>query len=200
MKTFNAIQSNLIPMPQRNIDTDQIIPARYLKVTDKASVAEGLFADWRFNSDGTAKEDFVLNKPEYTDAKILVAGGNFGCGSSREHAPWAITGWGIKAVISTSFADIFKNNALKNGLLTIEVDEEMHQSLFDLAEESPTAEIKIDLETQSVSLPGGVSFTFKIDPFAKKCLLTGKDQLEYILSFEDQIREFENSRAAIIIN
>ncbi|MEN8240592.1 MAG: 3-isopropylmalate dehydratase small subunit [Chloroflexota bacterium] len=200
MNTFTKIQSNGIPLPQNNIDTDQIIPARYLKVTDKASVAEGLFADWRFHSDGSIKEGFVFNQTEYADSKILLAGDNFGCGSSREHAPWAITGWGIKAVISTSFADIFKNNALKNNLLPITVDEETHQCLFDLVEESPTAEIEIDLESQSVKLPGDISFTFEIDPFAKKCLLTGKDQLEYILSFEEQIDKFEKGCQAIIIN
>ncbi len=200
MKTFTQLNSVGIPMPQNNIDTDQIIPARYLKVTDKASVAEGLFADWRFNPDGTPKGDFVLNQPEYADAKILIAGDNFGCGSSREHAPWAIVGSGIQAVISTSFADIFKNNALKNGLLPITVDEVTHQSLFDLMEEAPTAQIEIDLASQTVTLPGGVQFTFEIEPFAKKCLLTGKDQLEYILSFDEQISEFEQGRQAAIIS
>ena len=198
MNTFTTLSSVGIPLPQKNIDTDQIIPARYLKVIDKASVAEGLFADWRFNSDGSEKADFIFNQPEYKQAKILLAGDNFGCGSSREHAPWAITGWGIQAVISTSFADIFKNNSLKNGLLPITVDDETHQTLFDLVEEAPQAEIKIDLESQSVALPGGVSFGFEIDPFAKKCLLTGVDQLGYILSFEEQISQFEKDHAAII--
>lgn len=198
MNSFDTIRSMCIPLPQQNIDTDQIIPARYLKATDKASVIQGLFADWRFNADGTENADFVLNKPEYKDAKILLAGDNFGCGSSREHAPWALTGWGIKVVIATSFADIFKNNALKNGLLPITVDEETHRSLFDLAEEAPSAEIEVDLEAQSVTLPGGESVGFEIDAFAKKCLLNGVDQLGYILSFEDQITQFEKGRQAII--
>lgn len=196
MNTITTIQSITIPMPQKNIDTDQIIPARYLKVTDKASVAEGLFADWRFNPDGTKKDEFILNRPEYQKAKILLAGDNFGCGSSREHAPWAITGWGIKAVISTSFADIFKNNALKNGLLPITVNEELHRSLFDLAEEAPSAELRIDLEAQTLSLPGREPYKFEIDPFAKKCLSAGVDQLNYILSFEDQIKKYELEREA----
>ena len=153
---------------QNNIDTDQIIPSRYLKAIDKASVADGLFADWRYNPDGTINKSFILNQPEYKNAKILLVGDNFGCGSSREHAPWAITAWGIKAVISTSFADIFKNNALKNGLLPITVNEEILQTLSDLIKETPNAEISIDLESQSVNLPSRVSFSFKIDPFAKK--------------------------------
>jgi len=198
MNTITTIQSIAIPMPQKNIDTDQIIPARYLKVTDKASVAEGLFADWRFNPDGTKKDEFILNRPEYQKAKILLAGDNFGCGSSREHAPWAITGWGIKAVISTSFADIFNNNALKNGLLPITVDEKLHRALFDLVERAPNAELRIDLEAQSLSLPDREPYKFAIDPFAKKCLLAGVDQLNYILSFEDQIKQYELEREATI--
>lgn len=198
MNTITTIQSIAIPMPQKNIDTDQIIPARYLKVTDKASVAEGLFADWRFNPDGTKKDEFILNRPEYQKAKILLAGDNFGCGSSREHAPWAITGWGIRAVISTSFADIFKNNALKNGLLPITVDEKLHRALFDLVERAPNAELRIDLEAQSLSLPDREPYKFAIDPFAKKCLLAGVDQLNYILSFEDQIKQYELEREATI--
>lgn len=191
MDKFKSLCSILIPVPEKNIDTDQIIPARYLKAIDKASVAEGLFADWRFNPDGTPEDEFVLNRPEYEKGKILLAGDNFGCGSSREHAPWAITGWGIRAVISTSFADIFRNNALKNGLLPIVVNEEMHRSLFGLIEEAPGAEVTIDLENQSVLLPGGESFVFEIDPFAKKCLLDGIDQMGYLLSFDEKISQFE---------
>ncbi len=198
MSTFKTFSSICIPMMQKNIDTDQIIPSRYLKAIDKASVAGGLFADWRYNPDGTINKDFILNQPEYKNAQILLAGDNFGCGSSREHAPWAITGWGIKAVISTSFADIFKNNALKNSLLPITVNEEIHQTLFDLVEETPNAEINIDLESQSIILPSGVSLSFEIDPFAKKCLLTGMDQIDYILSFENQISQFEQHNETII--
>lgn len=200
MKTLTTITSICIPIMRKNIDTDQIIPARYLKAIDIDSVVDGLFADWRFNSDGTLNKDFILNQPKYKGAKILLVGDNFGCGSSREHAPWAITGWGIKAIISTSFADIFKNNALKNGLLTITVDEDIHRALFDLVEETPDAEININLESQSVTLPGGASFNFEIDSFSKKCLLAGIDQIGYILSFEDRISQFEQDRETIICN
>jgi len=200
MNTYMKFSSICIPLMQKNIDTDQIIPSRYLKAIDKASVADGLFADWRYNPDGTINKSFILNQPEYKNAKILLVGDNFGCGSSREHAPWAITAWGIKAVISTSFADIFKNNALKNGLLPITVDEEILQTLSDLVEETPNAEISIDLESQSVNLPSRVSFSFMIDSFAKKCLLAGIDQIDYILSFENQINQFEQDHETVICN
>ncbi|MDP7346447.1 MAG: 3-isopropylmalate dehydratase small subunit [Anaerolineales bacterium] len=173
------------------MDTDQIIPARFLKVTDKAGLGVALFSDWRYNSDGSPKPDFVLNRAEHQGAQILLAGDNFGCGSSREHAPWALTGWGIRAVISTSFADIFRNNALKNGLLPIIVDAETHQSLFDLIEEVPAAELTIDLASQRVSLPDGSSLSFPIDNFSKKCLLNGVDQLRYILSHQTRIAAYE---------
>jgi len=198
MKPFRTLTSKIIPLPYRNIDTDQIIPARYLKVTDKNGLAEGLFYDWRYQDDGSPNPEFVLNQPEYQGAKILLAGDTFGCGSSREHAPWALTGWGIRAVISTSFGDIFRNNALKNGLLPVIVDEETHQSLFDLTLEAPQAEITIDLENLNVGLPGGASVEFPIDPFARKCLLEGVDQLGYIQSFEDQITAYESKREIII--
>jgi 3-isopropylmalate/(R)-2-methylmalate dehydratase small subunit len=191
METITSFSSKCVPLLQNNIDTDQIIPSRYLKAIDKESVFEGLFADWRYKPDGSTNPDFILNQPEYQNAQVILAGDNFGCGSSREHAPWAILGWGIKAVISTSFGDIFKNNSLKNGLLPIEVNEETHQSLIDMVEESPFLEIRIDLESQSVTLPGGDTFDFEINPFAKNCLLSGKDQLEYILSFEKQISQYE---------
>lgn len=194
MTTFTNIQSNLIPLPVNNIDTDQIIPAQFLKVTDKASVASGLFSNWRYNADGSPNPDFVLNKPEYQNAQILLAGDNFGSGSSREHAPWALVGNGIHVVISTSFADIFKNNALKNGLLPITVSKEIHQALFDLNEESPQTEVTVELESQQVFLPGDQSFEFEIDPFAKNCMLTGVDQLGYLLSFEEQISAYENEQ------
>ena len=199
MKPFKSITSKLIPLPIRNIDTDQIIPARYLKVTDKAGLAEGLFQDWRYQDDGTPNPEFVLNQPENQSAKILLAGDNFGCGSSREHAPWALVGWGIRAVISTSFADIFRNNALKNGLLPVIVDAETHQSLFDLTVEAPQAEISIDLEKQIVYLPGEMTVQFPIDLFARKCLLEGVDQLGYIRTFESQIVAYEEGRGISII-
>lgn len=194
MQKFNNLTSRIIPLLHNNVDTDQIIPARFLKVTDKAGLADGLFTDWRYNPDGTPKADFVMNRPEYQDAKIILAGDNFGCGSSREHAPWALTGWGVQAVISTSFADIFKNNALKNGLLPVVVDQEWHDNLVDLSEESALAEVRIDLEEQRVYLPDDSYFEFPVDAFAKKCLLAGVDQLGYLLSFDEKISAFEARR------
>jgi 3-isopropylmalate/(R)-2-methylmalate dehydratase small subunit len=179
-----------MPLPVNDIDTDQIIPARFMKITDKAGLADHLFNDWRYNVDGSPKADFVVNKPESAGCQILLAGDNFGCGSSREHAPWALTGYGFRAVISTSFADIFRNNALKNGLLPIIVDEKSHQMLFDLAEEAPRAELTVDLASQTLSFPGG-SVTFPIDPFNKTCLLNGVDELGYIMGFEKEIAAFE---------
>ena len=191
MAQFTTLTSRAIPLPVNDIDTDQIIPAQFLKVTDKHGLADALFFNWRYNDDKSPKEDFLINKPESQGAQILLAGDNFGCGSSREHAPWALTAWGIRAVISTSFADIFRNNSLKNGLIPIIVDEETHKMLFDLAEEAPRADFQIDLATQTVSYPGG-SFTFAIDPFNKTCLLNGVDELGYIIGFEEQIAAFEN--------
>ena len=199
MNDFTIIKSILVPLPQNNVDTDQIIPARFLKVTDKASVADGLFADWRYDSDGSERPDFFLNLPKYNGAQILLAGDNFGCGSSREHAPWALVGWGIRAVISTSFADIFKNNALKNGLLPIEVDQETHAKLFGLAAGELQTEVHIDLNGQTVIIPDQFSFDFQIDPFAKKCLLTGVDQLGYLLSFSEQISAYEDKHPDVVI-
>jgi len=191
MEKITQITSKIIPLPRNSIDTDQIIPARYLKAIDKAGMAEGLFADWRYNTDGIPKVDFVLNQTRYQNAKILLAGDNFGCGSSREHAPWALTGWGIHAIISTSFADIFNNNALKNGLLPIAVDVATFQSLLDLTQELPDTEITIDLEKQLIYLPSSSTVSFKVEPFARRCLLMGVDQLGYILSFESRIKEYE---------
>ena len=197
MEKIATITSKIIPLPRNSIDTDQIIPARYLKAVDKKGMANGLFADWRYNPDGTPKADFVLNQPRYQGAKILLAGDNFGCGSSREHAPWALIGWGIRAVISTSFADIFKNNALKNGLLPIAVDQSTFQSLLDLTQELPDAEITIDLEKQWIALPDTKTIAFEIEPFARRCLLMGVDQLGYILSFEKQIFAYEEKMAQL---
>jgi 3-isopropylmalate/(R)-2-methylmalate dehydratase small subunit len=197
MQSFTKLTSRVIPLLHNNIDTDQIIPARYLKATDKASVAEGLFADWRYRPDGTPKSDFALNQPEYQGAQILLVGDNFGCGSSREHAPWALAGSGIRVVMSTSFADIFKNNALKNGLLPVEIDPATYENLCDLIEEIPTAEIAIDLEKQQGILPDGSSFEFPIDRFSKQCLLKGTDQMGYIQSFEGRISEYEKGQAVV---
>jgi 3-isopropylmalate/(R)-2-methylmalate dehydratase small subunit len=192
MSQFATLTSRMIPLPVENVDTDQIIPARFLKATDKNGMGEALFADWRYNPDGSQKPGFVLNDPRYQGAQILLAGDNFGCGSSREHAPWALTGYGFRAVISTSFADIFRNNSLKNGLLPIIVDPETLKSLFDLVEEAPEAEVMVDLEAQSVILPDGSAVSFPIDPFSKTCLSQGVDQLGYIMSFEKEIAAFEN--------
>jgi 3-isopropylmalate/(R)-2-methylmalate dehydratase small subunit len=192
---FKTLTARMIPLPVNDIDTDQIIPARFLKATDKKGMGDNLFADWRYNADGSPKPEFPLNKDEYQGAQILLAGDNFGCGSSREHAPWALTGFGFRTVISTSFADIFKNNALKNGLLPVEVDAQTHQDLLDLSEESSQAQITIDLATQTVNLPGGKAVSFPIDGFSKACLLNGVDELGYLLGFEEKIKEFEANQA-----
>ncbi len=194
MQTFTQITSQVMPLPVNNIDTDQIIPARYLKVIDKASVAEGLFADWRYLPDGTPNPEFVLNRPIYAGAQILLAGNNFGSGSSREHAPWALTGSGIRCVISTAFADIFKNNSLKNGLLPVTIDENQFSQLLTIVQEEPLSKVTVDLEAQTVTVDEQTVFSFEINDFAKKCLLSGQDQLEYILSFEKDIIRFENQR------
>ncbi len=190
MAQFTNLTSRMISIPVNDIDTDQIIPAQFLKVTDKNGLADALFYNWRYNDDKTPKQDFIINKPEAKESKILLAGDNFGCGSSREHAPWALTSFGFRAVISTSFADIFRNNALKNGLIPIVVDDATHKMLFDLYEEAPHAELTVDLATQTVSFAGG-SFTFPIDSFNKTCLLNGVDELGYIMGFENQIKEYE---------
>ena len=194
MKSFTKLTSKIIPLPHTDVDTDQIIPARFLKVIDKSGLAEGLFDSWRRLEDGSQNPEFPLNQDEYQDAQILLAGDNFGCGSSREHAPWALMGWGISVVISTSFADIFRNNALKNGLLPIVVSEEIQKSLFDLSEEAPAATIDIDLEAQHFSLPNGDMVSFEIDTFSKTCLLEGIDQLGYLMKHENQIAAFEAMR------
>jgi 3-isopropylmalate/(R)-2-methylmalate dehydratase small subunit len=193
MAQFTTLTSRVVPLPVNDVDTDQIIPARFLKATDKTGMGANLFADWRYNADGSPKSDFVLNQPEYQGAQILLAGDNFGCGSSREHAPWALTGYGFRAVISTSFADIFRNNSLKNGLLPIVVDRDAHTELLDLTEETTHAELSIDLATQTLTLPGGRAVSFPIDGFSKACLLKGTDELGYLLSFEDKIAEYEAS-------
>ena len=195
MAHFTTLTARLMPLPVNDIDTDQIIPARFLKATDKAGMGDNLFADWRYNADGSPKTNFVLNSPVFKGAQILLAGDNFGCGSSREHAPWALTGYGFRAVISTSFADIFRNNALKNGLLPIIVDAETHKSLFDLVEESPSAEVVVDLASQTINLIDGRKVAFPIDGFSKACLLNGVDELGYILGFEADIASFEARHA-----
>ena len=190
MNQFTKLTSRVVVLPVDNIDTDQIIPARFLKVTDKAGLGANLFADWRYAPDGSPRPDFVLNRPEAQGAQILLAVDNFGCGSSREHAPWALMAFGFRAVISTSFADIFRNNALKNGLLPVVVDAQTHRALFDLLEEIPRAELTIDLAAQTLSFLDK-AVTFPIDPFSKHCLLNGVDELGYILSFKKEIAAYE---------
>lgn len=193
MQSFTTLTSTFIPVPFNDVDTDQIIPAEYLKVTSKDGLVEGLFQRWRYRPDGTPDPAFPLNQPEYQGAQILLAGDNFGCGSSREHAPWALQGWGFKAIISTSFADIFRNNALKNGLLPVAVDAETHEQLLEMSAESPQLQLTIDLATQMVTLPGGRTTTFPIDHFSKTCLLEGLDQLGYLLKQAERIAEYEQA-------
>ena len=189
-----TFESKTLVMPIDNIDTDQIIPARFLKTVDKASLGDQLFCDWRYDAAGKPKPDFILNKPEAKGAQVLVAGDNFGCGSSREHAPWALTQYGFKAVISTSFADIFKNNSLKNGLLPIVVPADVHAKLLA----SPGMTVKVDLAKQSLTLADGSSVEFPIDQFAKRCLLDGVDELGYIMQQEPAILAFEAKRLGSI--
>ncbi len=197
MTQFTQLTSRVVVLPINNIDTDQIIPARFLKTTDKVGLGANLFSDWRYQPDGSPKPDFILNQPQSQGAQVMLAGDNFGCGSSREHAPWALGGFGFKAVISTSFADIFRNNALKNGLLPVIVDHKTHELLVGLFEELPRAELVIDLATQTLTLPTGEVVNFPIDHFSKTCLLKGTDELGYLLNFADQITAYELAHAAM---
>lgn len=191
MEPINKFTGRMAPLPINDTDTDQIIPARYLKVTDKNGLGAACFSDWRYNADGSPKPEFPLNQPQYQGAKVLVGGHNFGCGSSREHAPWALIGAGFQAVVSTDFADIFKGNALKNGLLPVVVDEETHQQLISLAQEDPTSQVTVDLEAQKIILPDGRGVTFPIDAFSRYCLLNGVDQLGFLMNLDGQIGEYE---------
>ena len=196
---FITFTSKVIPLPAENVDTDQVVPARYLKVTDKAGLAEALFRDWRFNEDGSLKEPrFILDQPEMAGREILLAGDNFGAGSSREHAPWALTAWGIRAILSTSFADIFRSNSLKNGLLPIAVEAERHRQLFDLVRDRPDAELTVDLDAQVVHLPGDEDLPFEVDPFARHMLLAGTDELGYLLGKDAEIAAWEAAHPARI--
>jgi 3-isopropylmalate/(R)-2-methylmalate dehydratase small subunit len=192
MDKYTAFNSKIVALPNENVDTDQIIPARFLKVTDKIGLGDNLFSDWRYNADGSTKPDFILNKSEMKGRAILLAGNNFGCGSSREHAPWALTGYGFRAVISTSFADIFRNNSLKNGLLPIIVDKDTLTQLFSLCEEDPDTALAIDLRTQTLTLPDGRTVQFPIDGFSKACMLNGVDEIGYVLRMDDKIAAFES--------
>ena len=195
---FKTLTARIMPLPVNDVDTDQIIPARFLKATDKAGMGDHLFADWRYNADGSPKPDFVINQPTYQGAQILLAGDNFGCGSSREHAPWALTGFGFRAVISTSFADIFKGNSLKNALLPIVVPPDAHAELLALVEQDPDAVVAIDLPAQTLTLPDGRQVHFPVDEFSKHCLVQGVDELGYILSREAAISAFEAARVGSI--
>lgn len=196
MEPIKAFSGSVVALPINDIDTDQIIPARYLKVTDKAGLGAAAFTDWRYNADGSPKPEFPLNQEQYKGASVLVAGHNFGCGSSREHAPWALMGAGLKAVVSTYFADIFKGNALKNGLLPIVVDEETQKQLISLSQEDPTTQVMIDLEAQTLTLPDGRAVKFPIDPFSRYCLLNGVDQLGFLLNLDDDARAYEEKYPA----
>jgi 3-isopropylmalate/(R)-2-methylmalate dehydratase small subunit len=198
MEPITTFTGKVVALPINDIDTDQIIPARFLKVTDKDGLGEACFADWRYEADGTPRPDFPLNMPQHEGASVLVGGHNFGCGSSREHAPWALMGAGFKAVVSTDFADIFRNNALKNGLLPIVVDEETHQQLISLVDEDSSTEITVDLNGQTLTLPDGRRIEFPIDGFSRYCLLNGVDQLGFLLNLEEDIARYEHEHRARI--
>jgi 3-isopropylmalate/(R)-2-methylmalate dehydratase small subunit len=187
---FITLKSTAVPLPIENIDTDQIIPARFLKATTREGFGENLFRDWRYNSDNTPKADFVLNNPLYA-GKILVAGKNFGCGSSREHAAWAIYDFGFRVVISSFFADIFKNNALNNACLPVQVSDTFLKKIFEAIENKPGTLINVDLQNQKVSLEDGSSESFDINPYKKICLTNGYDDIDYLLSMRNEIRHFE---------
>jgi 3-isopropylmalate/(R)-2-methylmalate dehydratase small subunit len=195
-EAFRTFTSAVIPFPNENVDTDQIIPARFLKTTQKSGLAEALFNDWRYLPDGSPNPEFVLNRPEMGGRQVLLAGDNFGAGSSREHAPWALTAWGIRAIISTSFADIFRNNSLKNGLLPIVVEADTHRALFDLVTADPGAELTVDLEEQLVHLPTDEDIPFSVDPFARQMLLAGTDEIGWVLERSAAIDAWESTHPA----
>ena len=189
---LRVFTSRVVVIDAENVDTDQIVPARYLKVTDKAGLADALFRDWRFEEDGSLKDPpFVLDQPGMAGRAILLAGDNFGSGSSREHAPWALTAWGVRAILSTGFADIFRSNSLKNGLLPIAVPPAVHERLRDLIARDPDAQLTVDLAEEGVLLPDGSTIEFTIDPFAKQMLLAGTDELGYLLSKEPELAVWE---------
>ncbi|PZN34450.1 MAG: 3-isopropylmalate dehydratase small subunit [Proteobacteria bacterium] len=191
MDAIRTLESPTVVLPYTNIDTDQIIPARFLTTTTKEGLGRQLFADWRYDADGTPKADFPLNRPEAHGCTILVAGRNFGCGSSREHAPWALLDYGFRAVISTEIADIFRNNSLKNGLLPIVVEEPVHEWLLA----NPGARVRIDLESSTLSLPDGTTASFPIEAFARYCLLNGIDELGFLLRQDAAIAKYESAHA-----
>jgi 3-isopropylmalate/(R)-2-methylmalate dehydratase small subunit len=198
MKPFTNFESRVVPLPINNIDTDQIIPARFLKTTSKQGLDRQLFNDWRYDAQGHPKPDFILNQARGQNAQVLLAGDNFGCGSSREHAPWALTQFGFRAVISTSFADIFKQNSLKNSLLPIVVPTDVHAELFAALEANPNATVKVDLPAQTLTTPSGRKVEFPVDSFSKHCLVEGVDELGYILAHEADIAAFEAKRVGSV--
>ena len=193
---FRNFTSKIVPLPAENVDTDQIIPARFLKTTERTGLAGALFNDWRYLPDGSPNPDFVINRPEMQGRQVLLAGDNFGCGSSREHAPWALTAWGVRAIISTSFADIFRNNSLKNGLLPIVVDPETHARLWAMVEDDPDAEVTIDLVELGLLLPDGTTTDFEVDPFARSMMLSGTDEIGWVLDRSTAIAAWERVHAA----
>lgn len=190
MEKFKILKSPAVPLPEEDVDTDQIIPARFLKAIDKEGFGDNLFRDWRYDSEGNPRKDFVLNNDKYS-GQILVAGRNFGCGSSREHAAWALTGYGFRAVISSYFADIFKGNALNNGLLPVQVSEEFLKKIFNEVHKKPSTPIIIDLPEQTVLLEEGSSERFEINEYKKMCMLNGYDDIDFLLSQKDKIKAFE---------
>jgi 3-isopropylmalate/(R)-2-methylmalate dehydratase small subunit len=192
---FTTFDSTYVVLPVDNVDTDQIIPARFLKVTDKKGLGDSVFADWRRLPDGSVNVDFPLNRPDAAGAQILVAGVNFGCGSSREHAPWALVGWGLRAIVAPSFADIFKQNSMKNGLLPVAVDAAFHARLLEARRANPRTRIAVDLPAQTVALAGHPPVRFEIDPFAKECLVHGVDELGYLLERAPDIERYEATHA-----
>lgn len=194
---FRRFTSAVVPLAAENVDTDQVVPARYLKVTDKAGLADALFRDWRFREDGSLVDPpFILDRPGMAGRHILLVGDNFGAGSSREHAPWALDAWGIRAILSTSFADIFRNNALKNGVLPIVVDPATHARLFAILDADPNARLTIDLSEQGILLPDGSTVDFDVDPFAKRMLLAGTDEVGYVQAKLPAIRAWESTHEA----
>jgi len=194
VKPFTNFESRMMPLPINDVDTDQIIPARFLKTTSKIGLDKQLFNDWRYDAQGNPNPDFILNQPQVKGAEVMLAGDNFGCGSSREHAPWALTQYGFRAVISTSFADIFKQNSLKNSLLPIVVPADVHAELFQAVTASPNATVKIDLPNQTLTTPSGRTVQFPVDGFSKHCLVEGVDELGFILKQEDAIAAYEATR------
>jgi 3-isopropylmalate/(R)-2-methylmalate dehydratase small subunit len=192
MEPIRSFTSRTVVLDRDDVDTDQIIPARFLKVTVKEGLGKSLFTDWRFDAEGRPKPEFILNRPEAAGCRVLVVGRNFGCGSSREHAPWALHDFGFRAIVGASFADIFRNNALKNGLVPVAVPEEVRQRLLA----APGSEVTVDLDARTLKLADGTAATFPIEPFARYCLMEGKDELQFLLSQEAQIAAHEKRTLA----